>query len=195
AAGIMSVLLDQTAQQIAVTEIGQVRQLDQSHVALALELAEFVQHEGDAAAHSRTEVPTDASEHNHGPTGHVLAAVIADSFDDCHRATVPHREALARGAGKVGFARRRTVQNRVADEDRLVGNELRRAWMTHNQASAGKSLADIIVRLSLELERETTSGESAEALAGRAGEADRERAIGQPGVAIAAGNLAGQRGA
>src|SRR5258705_3562473 len=54
AAGVVSVLLDQTAQQFAVAAIGHVRQLDQSHVALALELAELAQHERDAAAHPRT---------------------------------------------------------------------------------------------------------------------------------------------
>ena len=40
------------------------------------------EHVGDAAAHAGGEVPAGAAEHDDAAAGHVLAAVIADAFDD-----------------------------------------------------------------------------------------------------------------
>src|ERR1019366_8231010 len=50
------------------------------------------------------------------PAGHVLAAVIADPFDDRARAGVAHGEALAREAAEERPPARRAVEHRVADD-------------------------------------------------------------------------------
>ncbi len=157
-------LLDQAPQQLQLAEVGHVRELDHPHVTLLFQLAELVEHEGDAAAHSRGEVPARAAQHDDRAASHVLAAVIADSFDYGDRSTVPHCEALARNSRDVRFARRRAVEHRVANENRLVGNELRGTGMPHDQPPAGQSLSDVVVRLSLELERKPARRECSEAL-------------------------------
>src|SRR5688572_28741359 len=174
AAGVMCVLLHQMAQALALTELSHVHEIDQYFVALLLELTEFVEHECDPAAHSRTEVAADASEHDDRAARHVLAAVVADSFHHRDRATVAHRESLARHSSEIRFARRCTVKNGVAHENRLVGDELRGARVPDDQASARRSLAHVVVRLALALERKTARRKSAEALTRRAGEAKRD---------------------
>ena len=56
----------------------------------------------------------------HAPAGHVLAAVIADAFDDDRRAAVADAEALAGDAADVALAARRAVERDVADDDVLL---------------------------------------------------------------------------
>src|SRR5687768_14432185 len=48
-AGVVRVLLYQPAQLIPLAELRNVREIDQSHVALTLELTEFVEHERDTS--------------------------------------------------------------------------------------------------------------------------------------------------
>ena len=91
--------------------------------------------------------------------------VIAYSLDDCDRTAVSNREALARHPRDVRFARRRTIQNRVADKNSLVRNELSASRMTENQSPAGKAFAHVVVGFSLELERKPARSERAETLA------------------------------
>ena len=74
-------------------------------VAAALELAVLVEHERDAAAHAGGEVAAGRAEHDDDAARHVLAAVIADAFDDRGRAAVAHGEALAGDAGEERLAR------------------------------------------------------------------------------------------
>ena len=66
-----------------------------------MEQAELIEDERETAAHSRGEIATGAAEHDDGSSRHVLAAVIADSFDHCYRAAVAHREALTGNAREV----------------------------------------------------------------------------------------------
>ena len=54
-----------------------------------------VEHVGRAAGHAGGEVAADRPEDDDGAAGHVLAAVVADAFDDGGRAGVAHREPLA----------------------------------------------------------------------------------------------------
>ena len=164
APGVMSVLLNDPAQQLTLAELRHVNEIDQPLVALALQLAELIEHECNSAAHPRAEVSPDASEHDDGPTCHVLAAVIADSFHDRDRTAVTHGEALSSNSSEVRLPRRRAIEHGVANENRLVRNELRGTRMPDDKASSRKSLADVVVRLALQLERQTTRGERAEAL-------------------------------
>ena len=170
AARVFGVLLDEAAHSVLLAEIHQRDQIDHRRIALAFELVEFVEDERDAATHARREVATGAAEHDDGAARHVFAAVVADTFDDCDRAAVPYREPLAGDAGEVRFAGCRSVQHGVADENRLIGNELRGARVPDDKAAAGKSLADVVVGFALQLERESARGKRAEALATRSSE-------------------------
>ena len=63
--------------------------------ALDGEVAGFIEHVGDAAAHAGGEVAAALAEHDDQAVGHVFAAVIAEAFDDGGGAGVAHGEALA----------------------------------------------------------------------------------------------------
>ena len=73
------------------------------------ERAVGVVHVGDAAAHAGAEVPPGRAEHDDAPTGHVLAAVVADAFDHRERTGVADAEALADEAAEEDLAARRAV--------------------------------------------------------------------------------------
>ena len=65
--------------------------------------------------------------------------------------------------------------------------------MPNDQPSARQSLADVVVRLALELERQSARRERAEALTRRARESHGDRVIGQTDVAVATRDLARER--
>src|ERR1700685_851246 len=68
---------------------------DHPGVAARIESTVIVEHVGDSAAHSGGEIAPGAAEHDHRAARHVLAAMVADTFDDRRRAAVAHRETLA----------------------------------------------------------------------------------------------------
>ncbi len=86
-------------------------------------LAVLIEHVGHAAAHPGGEVASGLAEHDDQSARHVLAAVIADAFDDRVRAAVAHREALAGHAAEERLAAGRAVERDVADDDVLLGLE------------------------------------------------------------------------
>ena len=65
----------------------------------------------------------------------------------------------------------------------------------HDELAARQALADVVVTLADEIERHAMRQQRAEALAGGAVEAHPDRVLGQAGMAIALGDLAGQHGA
>ena len=85
--------------------------------------AGLVQDEGLAAAHAGREVAPRGPEDDDAAAGHVLAAVVADAFDDGLGAAVAHGEALAGDAADERLAVRRAVEHDVADEDVLLRRE------------------------------------------------------------------------
>ena len=80
---------------------------------------------------------------------------------------VPHREPVARLPGGEELAGRGAVQHRVADDEVLVrGVRVRGApERPDDQLAAAQPLADVVVRLALQLEVHAPAGERAEALA------------------------------
>ena len=113
-----------------------------------------IEHVRDAAAHARREVAPGLAEHDHAAAGHVLAAVIADAFDDGTRAAVAHGEPLARDAAQVRLAARRAVERHVADDDVLFGHERRLGRREHRERAARQPFADVVVGVALERQRD-----------------------------------------
>ena len=85
--------------------------------------AVLVEHIGDAARHAGREVAAGLPEHDDDAAGHVFAAVIARAFDDRDGAGVAHGETLARDAAEIALAGDGAVQHRVADDDRVLGQQ------------------------------------------------------------------------
>ncbi len=75
------------------------------------------------------------------------------------------------------------------------GSRLRFGRLDDDDAPARQSLADIVVGVAGELERNAARQEGAEALPGGAAEAHGDRVLGQPGMAVAPRHLARQHGA
>ena len=79
---------------------------------------------GDAAAHPGGEVAPGRAEDDDPAAGHVLAAVVADALDDgAGRPELRTREALAGQAAEEGPPAGRAVEDGVADDHVLLGDE------------------------------------------------------------------------
>src|SRR5690606_24038068 len=113
-------------------------------------------------------IPPGRTEHDGTSAGHVLAAVIADPLDDRSRAAVAHAEALGRAAPEERAAGGRAVERDVADQHVVLGRESAFARRVDDQPAARQALADVVVAVAFELERDALREERAEALAGGA---------------------------
>ena len=83
------------------------------------------------------------------------------------RAGIAHREALAGGAGGVQLAAGRAVQAGVAHDDGLARHEVGARRRLQHDPAARHALADVVVRLALELQVQAAGVPDAEALARR----------------------------
>ena len=158
-------------------------------VAALGERAVGVVDERHAAGHARGEVVSGGTDHHHDAPGHVFATVVAHALDHGLRARVPHGEALARAAAEEGPARRGAIERHVAEDHvvlRLVGRLLGRADREH---PAGEALADVVVGLAAQVDRDAAGEPGAQALAGRAPQAELDRLVGQARRAVGGHDL------
>mmetsp|Transcript_90221 Transcript_90221/g.255078 ORF Transcript_90221/g.255078 Transcript_90221/m.255078 type:complete len:770 (-) Transcript_90221:2977-5286(-) len=138
-----------------------------------------VQEERDASAHARAEIGAGAAEdHNHAPR-HVLASVVADALHHRGAARVANGEPFSGNAREEHLSGGGAVQSCVARDDRLVALEWRRGRLVDDQRAAAQALADVVVRIPLELEGDPGRQEVAEGLAGWPFEDEVNRVVGQ----------------
>src|SRR6202011_3597166 len=78
------------------------------------------------------------------------------------------------------------------DDHGLTRNEMPALRSADHHPTAGESLGDVVVRLALELERDTAGEERTKALSGGPAAFDGDRAVGQPCLTKATRDLAGQ---
>src|SRR4051794_14399408 len=90
---------------------------DHCRVASLVEGAILVEDVGDTAAHASRKIATSHAEHNHGPSGHVLATVISGAFDHGHCSRIAHAEALAGNPAKIRLALDCAVHDRVTHDN------------------------------------------------------------------------------
>ena len=100
---------------------------------------------GDATRHARPEVPTRRAEDDDPSTGHVLAAVVADTFDDRRGARVAHAEALAHLSAHEALPAGRPVEDDVAGDDLLLGREGRGLGGAHHDPATRQPLGQVVV--------------------------------------------------
>ena len=139
-----------------------------------------IPHEREPAAHPGREVAAGRAEDHGASAGHVLARVIADAFDHRGRARVAHAEPFADDAADEHVARGRAVQDHVAGDDVLLGDELRRARRPQHERAARQALAEVVVGVAFEPQHDPARHERAEALPGGTLERHVDRAVGQP---------------
>ena len=167
-------------------------ELDHRHVAAGFEGAVLVDHIGDAARHAGGEIAPGDAEHHHDAAGHVFAAMVAGALDHGDGAGIAHGETLARHAAEIAFARDRAIQHGVADDDRFLRHDAGIRRRPDDDAPAREALADIVVGVAVELEGDAARQPGAKRLTGAAGEAHVNGAVGQAGMAVTLGHLAGQ---
>src|SRR5690606_8975240 len=81
------------------------------------------------------------------------------------------------------------VADDVAGDDVLLGREARGPRGTHDDVAAGQPLADVVVRVALEPQRDAGGEEGAERLPRRAREGDVDRLRCEARFAVALGDL------
>src|SRR5690606_33848640 len=135
--------------------------------------------------HARGEVAAGRADDHDPPAGHVLATVVPDALNDGLGAGVTDAEPLADHAADVDLAVDRAVADHVAGDDVLLGLEalLQRLFRREDRdLAAGEALANVVVGIAFEQHRHAVRQEAAEALAGRALEAERDRVVRQAGL-------------
>ncbi|KAG5461751.1 MAG: hypothetical protein BJ554DRAFT_6004 [Olpidium bornovanus] len=98
---------------------------------------------------------------------HVLAAVITASLDDGDGARVAHAESLRCQTSEESLAGSGSVQADVSNDHILFGPEVRPLRRVSDNASAGETLSDVIVRVAFEFKSDARGKESTERLTGR----------------------------
>src|SRR5690606_5922780 len=119
--------------------------------------------------------------------GHVFAAMIAGAFDHRDGARVAHREPLSGDAVEISLAGDSAVKHGVADDDVIGRLAVDVAWLADDHTAARQALADIVVGIADEIERDAMNRPGAEALPGHALEADAQLIGLEAGMAVAAG--------
>src|SRR5947208_2529052 len=158
-------------------------------VAVTAEITYFVQDISDTSRHAGGEIPARRPKHHDAAAGHVFAAVIAHRLDNRVHAAVADAEALTGHAADVGLPGRRPVESNVTDDDVILRHECRTGGRKDNDLAARKTLADVIVGVSLQDESHAARHERSKTLPGGALEMKLDRIVGQPGGAVAAGNF------
>src|SRR5208337_1331489 len=180
AAGGRPMTRKQVADLLHVSGINKRLEIDAGLVAAANgEVALIVVDVGDAATHAGGEVAPCGTENDDKAVGHVLAAVIAHTLDDGSRSGVADGETLTCDSVQEDFAGCGAVENDVADENTFFRQVTGGLGGIGDDASAGRPLAEIVVGITFEFERDTAGHECAEALTGRAAELVLDGSVGQ----------------
>ena len=120
--------------------------------------------------------------------------MVAHALDHRRGAGVADTEPLTGHAPDKGFAGGCAVQGHVADDDIFLGLEFALFRRVDDELAAGKALAEIVVGVALQLQRQALGDKCAEALTRAAGAANLVGILGQT-VAVAAGDLRTEQGA
>ncbi|MNS90188.1 hypothetical protein D3C72_1242270 [compost metagenome] len=116
--------------------------------------------------------------------------MVADTFDNRDRAGVAHRKALTRNTAEIALAGDGAVKNSVADNDRVFRDDTGVFRRAHDDAATRKTLADIVVAVTHQIEGDAASEKRAEGLTGRAAQRHVDRIVLQTLMAPALGKRA-----
>ena len=105
--------------------------------------------------------------------------MVAHALDHGEGPAVAHGKTLPGHSAEVRLAARGAVEDDVAHQDVLLGHEGRLARRIDDELAAREALADVVVGIALEGQRDAPGHEGAEALARRAREVDADRVVGQ----------------
>ena len=121
--------------------------------------------------------------------------MVARALGDRDGAGVAHAEPLADHAAQEHLAGRGTVEDHVACDDLILGGEGRCRVRRGDDPAARQSLAQVVVGVPGQAERDPARQEGAERLPCAAGERDVQRVVGQALAAPAPRHLVAEHGA
>ncbi len=118
------------------------------------------------AGHAGTKVQAKRPEDDSHASSHILATVLADTFDNGKRTAVADSETLPGAAGEKKLARGRAVEHGVAGKNVAAPGSSRPGGDCYG--SAGQSFSNVVVSFALELEGYALGKKGSKALARRA---------------------------
>jgi hypothetical protein len=133
-----------------------------------------IMHPGQTAGHSCTKVDPNAPQYDNRSTCHVLAAMVAHTFNHRNRAGVPNREPLPGTASRKQLSSRRTIQRHIAQDHMLSTILCSKSASPDHQLTAGQSLAHKIIRLPFEHQLHPLDREGAKRLPRNSIQIDRD---------------------
>jgi hypothetical protein len=163
-AGVVVVILDQTAQESNLMRVLNAAKLDHLLVDLALEVLVDVENVGNTTRHTGGEVATSAAEAENTTTSHVLATVVAHTLNDGGDTRVTHSETLSGNTTEETSTSGSAVQADVTNDHVLLSLEDGGAGRVDDQATTRKTLSYVIVAVALEFEGDTRRKEGTERL-------------------------------
>src|SRR5450631_1650521 len=151
AASQVHVASNEIADTLHILNFKQRFEVDGVEVAAFLsEIHALVENISDTTAHASGKISAARTEHQHQPVCHVLAAMIANAFDDRGRSGIADRKTLAGDSVEEGFAAGCTIESNVADQDIFLGSEAGILRRIDNDPTARQALADVVVGLAFE---------------------------------------------
>src|SRR5262245_12573474 len=106
--------------------------------------------------------------------------MVSDGLHDRPQAAVSDAKALAGHASDVRFARCRSVERDIANDDVLLRHERGPLGGIDDDLTSREALSNVVVGVSLQDQCHSTRDEGPEALASRSFEVKLNRAIGKP---------------
>src|SRR5579875_1093577 len=167
AVGILQMARDEGVELLSFALAAHLAQLHHAGIAALGEATFLVQDVSYAAAHPGGEITSGAPQYHHQAAGHILAAMVAHTFDHRERAAVANGKTLAGDTADKGLAAGGAVERHVAHHNILFGLEAGLARRTHRDKPARQSFAAVIIGVALQIKRDAASQKSAEALTRR----------------------------
>ena len=162
---------------------------DQFQIAVGEQVALRIPYVGDSPAHSRRKVAPRRSEHDDPTPGHVFATVIAHALNHGSGPGVADAETLRRPTAKKSFTAGSTVEDNVTHQNIFLGNKGTSRRGIDNNTAPRKTLAHIVVGISLEFESNASGKERSKTLTGRTFEMEVDGAVRKPLVTPTLGDL------
>ena len=149
--------------------IGAVEPLpyDALTIGLLLEIAIRVEHKGHSAGHAGAEIAADWPQDHRIATGHIFAAIGAAALDHDIRSAIAHSEPFARLSGRKQLPGSCAIEHRVTDDCILLAVKWGADHRADGDLATAQTLADIIIGITKDLQRDTLAEKGAERLSGR----------------------------
>ena len=160
---VQIVLADELEQFLPRNTVLYERELYHIHIAEVVEGMVRVVDVCDATTHAGSEVAPSLAQYHHTATSHILATVVAGTFNYGDGTRVTHTEALAHLTVDIEFAAGGTIESCVSGNDVLFGFVvIAPAGRRQDRDTATtESLAEIVVGLAFQTDVQPFHGEGA----------------------------------